>query len=132
MRQLSEDLEQHDYAYLTTTGRVTGEDHRIEIWFTVIEGLLWVNSGGHRRSDWVKNLMADPRLMVEIGHQRWDAEATIRDGLAEHVARERLAERYQGWQRGQALSDWARNSLLIRIEVDDGSRRHHQPHRRDR
>ena len=118
--RLSDDLEQHNYAYLTTTGRTTGRPHRIEIWFTIIDGAAWVNSGGGRRSDWVKNLVAHPRLLLEIGSDAWSASAKLRDDLAKHSARERLAERYQGWATGQSLSNWAAESLLIQIEVGEG------------
>ena len=121
MSSLSEDLEQYDFAYLTTTGRVSGESHCIEIWFAIVEGHIWVNSGGGRYSDWVRNLMVHPYLDVRIGRRRWEARARIRDDLVEHRARQRLAERYQGWEPGRPLSDWAANSLLIQIEVADGS-----------
>ena len=122
MERFSQDLEQHQFCYLTTTGRSSGRPHRIEIWFTIIDGSLWVNSGGGRRSDWVKNLIADPTLDVEIGGAHWSAIATVRQDAVGHPARERLAERYQHWQPGQALSEWATNSLLIEIEAVDGHR----------
>lgn len=114
---LTEEFEDHPYAYLTTRGRRTGRPHRIEIWFTVIDGTVWVCSGGGRRSDWVANLDADPSLTVEIGGHAWTAAATLHDEIGDHPARERLAARYQGWQRGDPLSDWATGSLLVRIEV---------------
>ena len=119
---VADQVEQHEYAYLTTTGRVSGTPHRIRIWFAVMDGCLWVNSGGRHRSDWVKNVMADQRLDVQIGAEHWKATATIRDDAVQHTARERLAERYQGWRPGQPLSQWATQSLLIQIEVTDGSR----------
>jgi len=119
--RLNGDLEQHDFAYLTTSGRVTGEPHRVEIWFAIVDGFLWVNSGGGRRSDWVKNLIRDPRLVIEVGKESWPATASLEDDMASHPARQRLAARYQGWRKGQPLSEWARTSLLIRIEAEFGS-----------
>ncbi|GMQ99053.1 MAG: hypothetical protein BMS9Abin17_1599 [Acidimicrobiia bacterium] len=118
MNRLNGDLEQHDFAYLTTSGRVTGQPHRVEIWFVIVDGFLWVNSGGGRRSDWVKNLIGDPRVVVEVGNDCWSGTGTLRDDLAEHPARKRLAARYQGWSEDQPLSQWATESLLIRFEVD--------------
>jgi hypothetical protein len=47
------------YAYLTTIGRRTGEPHRIEIWFAVHEGRVYLMSGGRDRADWVRNVMAN-------------------------------------------------------------------------
>jgi len=113
---LREDLEQHDFAYLTTSGRVSGKPHRVEIWFAIVDGSLWVNSGGGRASDWVRNLIVNPNLVVEVGDEQWSATATLVDESSAHPARERLAERYQGWSQGNPLSEWASTSLLIRIE----------------
>src|SRR5947209_6898671 len=42
------------YCYLTTTGRVTGRPHRIEIWFGIDQDTLYMLSGGGERSDWLK------------------------------------------------------------------------------
>lgn len=114
---LSDELEAHEYAYVTTSGRVTGRPHRIEIWFVVVDGSVWVNSGGGHRADWVKNITRDPSITLEIGDQSWPARATPRTELSEHPARERLARRYQRWRPGEPLSDWARDSLLVEIVV---------------
>lgn len=35
-----------DYCYLTTTGRHTGTPHRIEIWFSLHDGIVYILSGG--------------------------------------------------------------------------------------
>ena len=115
--QLTEGLEGHEYAYLTTSGRVSGRSHRIEIWCVVIDGSVWVNSGGRDRSDYVKNLIADPAVVLEIGENRWPGVATTHPTLLEHPARERLAQRYQGWQPGRPLTEWATQSLLIEVVV---------------
>ena len=115
MEEYSDGLNNHHYAYLTTVGRVTGRPHRIEIWFVMISRSMWVLSGGGRNSDWVQNLIADPELVVEVGDGRWTAQAVLHDEAASHPARERLAERYQGWQQGTPLTEWALSSLLISI-----------------
>lgn len=116
--QLAETQETHPFAYLTTTGRNSGQPHRIEIWFVVIDGVVWLNSGGLDRSDWVQNLLADSMVNLEIGEHQWSAVATTRPGLAEHPARERLARRFQGWEPGLPLSEWAKQSLLVEVVVD--------------
>lgn len=115
--------EDHVYAYLTTRGRTTGRPHRIEIWYVVIDGSVWVNSGGRDRSDWVRNLRAGAALELEIGPDSWPAVATLHPELGEHPARERLAARYQGWQAGHPLSAWATDSLLIEIVPTDSDDR---------
>ncbi len=54
-----------DFCYLTTTGRVTGMPHRIEIWFALHESTVYLMAGDRDRSDWVRNLMADPEVTLE-------------------------------------------------------------------
>ena len=53
-----------DYCYLTTTGRVTGEPHEIEIWFAADGDTLFMLAGAGDRSDWVRNLRAQPAVTV--------------------------------------------------------------------
>ena len=50
-----------DYCYLTTRGRVTGNDHEIEIWYARDGDTLYLLAGAGDASDWVRNLQADPR-----------------------------------------------------------------------
>ena len=114
-RSLSLELEEHRCCYLTTTGRSSGKPHRIEIWFVILDETLYVISGGQRRSDWVKNLMADPHLTYEVGAERGRGAACFLDNSPDHPARERLAERYQGWKPGEPLTRWAAEGLLVEI-----------------
>ena len=48
------------FCYLTTRGRRTGRPHTIEIWFVAVGATAYLMAGGRDRSDWVRNLMADP------------------------------------------------------------------------
>lgn len=52
--------------YLTTTGRVSGNPHEIEIWFGVLDATLYLISGNGPSADWYRNLLADPRVTVRI------------------------------------------------------------------
>lgn len=52
-------LGEEDYCYLTTTGRVTGSPHTIEIWFGLEGDTLYMLSGGGRSSDWARKLLFD-------------------------------------------------------------------------
>jgi hypothetical protein len=56
-------LAREDFCYLTTTGRVTGRPHTIEIWFALDGATLYMLSGGREHSDWVKNLKRTPDSM---------------------------------------------------------------------
>jgi deazaflavin-dependent oxidoreductase (nitroreductase family) len=114
-----ERLADKDFAYLTTTGRRTGKEHTIEIWFALRDGRIYLLSGGGRRADWVRNLRKTPCVRLRIGTQSANATARVlRAGTKEdELARQLLDGKYQGWREGKRLSSWARNSLPIAIEV---------------
>ena len=75
-----------EYAYLTTTGRVSGTAHEIEIWFATDGSTVWLISGGDERSDWVRNLLRDPRASVRIADVT--LEVTARCAIADPAARQ--------------------------------------------
>lgn len=108
-----------DFCYVTTTGRRTGNPHTIEIWFgTEDEATVYLLSGGGDRSDWVRNLMADPSVHFRIADREWDARARLVEEPGEDaLARRLLASKYQGWREGKRMSGWARDSLVVAIEL---------------
>src|SRR5512142_2412283 len=61
-----QDLSTEEYCYLTTTGRVSGNPHEIEIWFGVQNNSIYLMSGGGTKSDWVKNLLKNANVTVRI------------------------------------------------------------------
>jgi deazaflavin-dependent oxidoreductase (nitroreductase family) len=110
-------LAEESFCYLTTTGRRTGRPHTIEIWFGLAGDRLYLMSGGRDRSDWVRNLRADPSVRVRVGDITVDATArVVTDTQEDGVARRLLAGKYQGWREGEPLSGWARTALPIAIE----------------
>jgi len=115
-----ERLADKDFAYLTTTGRRTGQEHTIEIWFALHDGRIYMLSGGGASADWVLNLRKTPRIRLRIGTQATTATARIiRAGTKEdELARQLLDGKYQGWREGKRLSGWARTSLPVAIELD--------------
>jgi nitroimidazol reductase NimA-like FMN-containing flavoprotein (pyridoxamine 5'-phosphate oxidase superfamily) len=58
-------LRSEAYCYFTTTGRVTGKPHEIEIWFGLEHNTLYLMSGDGQ-SDWVTNLRKTPACTVRI------------------------------------------------------------------
>jgi deazaflavin-dependent oxidoreductase (nitroreductase family) len=107
-------------SYLTTTGRVTGNPHEIEIWFARGDGdRIYMLSGGGRSRDWVLNLIANPAVRVRIDGTTYQGTATpIDEHPEEPLARRLLAAKYQGWSEGQPLSDWARRSFPVAIDLE--------------
>jgi deazaflavin-dependent oxidoreductase (nitroreductase family) len=105
-----------DHCYVTTTGRHSGQPHRIEIWFALADGVAYLLSGGGERSDWVRNLTISPDVVLEIGGERRTTKARIvadpdEDALARRIVAEKYRPRHQG-----DLADWGRTSLPIAID----------------
>jgi len=114
-----ERLANEDFAYLTTAGRHSGRAHTVEIWFALHDGHLYLLSGGGGRADWVRNLRKSPTVRVRIGTQSTSARARVlRAGTQEdHLARQLLDGKYQGWRDGKRLSGWARTALPVALDV---------------
>lgn len=106
------------YAYLTTRGRKTGEPHRIEIWFAGEGDLMYLMSGGRDRSDWVKNVLANPQVSVELGDETRQGMATVvsEDLPYDQRARELLVSKYE---KGENLDEWGRNSLPVVVKFSE-------------
>ena len=110
-------LAAEEYCYLTTTGRVTGKPHEIEIWFGAQQSSIYLMAGDHG-SDWVKNLRKNPNVTVRIAKHHFTGTARlVKDIQEEMMARYMLAEKYQEWENGKTLSEWARTALVVAIDL---------------
>lgn len=106
-----------EYCYLTTTGRVSGRPHEIEIWFGAKGSRIYLMAGNHR-SDWVLNALKNPQVTVRIAKQLFNGTARlVEDAQEEMSARYLLAEKYQEWENGRTLSEWARTALVLGIDL---------------
>ena len=105
------------YCYLTTTGRVSGEPREIEIWFGLDGTSLYMLSGGRDRSDWVKNLMREPRVSVRIADRTFQGDArVVTDSEEDQRARALVFEKYAPGYSGD-LEDWRERSLPIAVDL---------------
>ena len=106
-----------DFCYLTTTGRVTGRPHTIEIWFALEGYTLYMLSGGGADADWVKNLMRRPEVTVRIRDAVYAGQARVVEGGDEDaLARRIVVGKYQPGY-GEDLSDWGRESLVVAFDL---------------
>jgi deazaflavin-dependent oxidoreductase (nitroreductase family) len=106
-----------EFAYLTTAGRRTGQPHTIEIWFAVDRGVVYMMAGGRERSDWVRNLIAQPAVRLQIGDDDWDAQARVVDAETEEDTRVRPLLREKYASSSDDLVSWARTALPVALEV---------------
>ncbi|HLF73855.1 MAG TPA: nitroreductase family deazaflavin-dependent oxidoreductase [Anaerolineales bacterium] len=111
-------LKREEYCYLTTTGRVSGRPHEIEIWFGCQGASLYMLSGAGARSDWVKNLLRHSPVTVRIAKHTFTGTArVVSDEKEDMMARYLVAGKYQEWEEGKTLSEWARTALPVAIDL---------------
>ena len=112
------DATDDDFCYLTTRGRVSGTPHEIEIWFARDGSTLYLMSGGTDRSDWVRNLRADPAVTVRVRDVTFTAVARIleprtdEDASARRLVTDKYQPRYDG-----SLEAWRERSLPVALDV---------------
>lgn len=118
---MPDDLAALDFCYLTTTGRVTGSPHRIEIWFVLVDQIVYLMAGDRDRSDWVRNLMITPDVELELGGRKRVTRArVVEDGTDEDaLARRTMLEKY-GDRDGGDLSTWGRTALVVAVDWPGG------------
>ena len=114
-----EGLASEQFCYLTTTGRVTGSAHTIEIWFAAAVGgdKLYMLSGGRDRSDWVKNIGHKSQVRVRIGGETFLGHArVIEDAAEDREARRLVVKKYYGRDSVQS-SGWEAESLAVAVDL---------------
>jgi deazaflavin-dependent oxidoreductase (nitroreductase family) len=115
-------IDDEAFCYLTTTGRRTGRPHTIEIWYAAAPSgtTLYLLAGGGQRADWVRNLAADPEVVVRIGRRGRERPATGRvveaDTAEDAEARRLMLEKYQA-PGARDLAGWGRSALAVAIDL---------------
>ena len=106
-----------DFCYLTTTGRVSGKAHTIEIWFALSENTLYLLSGGREKSDWVKNSLHMPNVQVKIHETQFAGKARLVTTSEEDaLVRQLVFEKYVP-RSSDDLTEWSRTSLPLAIDL---------------
>jgi hypothetical protein len=107
---------------ITTIGRRSGQPRRIEIWYFVIAGRVYL-TGTPGRRDWYANLLVRARLIFHVKeHASIDLPAHAVP-ITDPIERRRImAEvlRQNGWFASQqySLEDWVADSPLVAVEFD--------------
>jgi deazaflavin-dependent oxidoreductase (nitroreductase family) len=110
------DLASSPFGYLTTTGRMTGRSHRIEIWFALHDGVVYLLAGDRDDADWVRNLQVTPDVVFEVGGIKRLTRARVvePDTDEDALARRLLLEKYGSG--GEDLEGWSRLALPVAID----------------
>jgi deazaflavin-dependent oxidoreductase (nitroreductase family) len=112
-----ENLAGEDFCYLTTRGRVSGRPHTIEIWFALNGHTLYMLSGGMDGSDWVKNALRLPDVMVRIKDRVIAGKArVVKDAGEDALARRLVLEKYEKSSEDD-LTEWSRSALAVAADL---------------
>jgi deazaflavin-dependent oxidoreductase (nitroreductase family) len=103
-----------DYCYITTTGRRTGRAHTIEIWFALHADTIYQLTS--ESADWVRNIVANPRVGVRIGRHRFSGTGRVSLSSGEsRRARDLVYDKYREWETG--LDEWAETAFPVAIDL---------------
>ncbi len=96
-------VDKEPYLYLTTIGRRSGLPREIEIWFTRRDGRYYVISEHSHTSQWVQNLLVNPRVRWRVGEGNCAGRARVIDPATEpelNDAIQALSRKKYGWGDG--------------------------------
>jgi deazaflavin-dependent oxidoreductase (nitroreductase family) len=100
--------------WLTTRGRASGRNREVELWWSTDGTTVYLISGGGDRSDWVRNLLAEPRATLRFAEGSVDVTARLPllDPAERAVAATVLAEKYR-----RDAAAWEQRAYLIALDV---------------
>ncbi|MCX4990063.1 MULTISPECIES: nitroreductase/quinone reductase family protein [unclassified Streptomyces] len=109
---------------LTTVGARTGTPHTTPVGYYPDGGervLVIASAGGApRHPDWFRNLVAHPRVTVEDGVFRYEAEAVVLERAERDRVFARAVEADPGWAEYQAKTDRVIPVVALRALPKDG------------
>lgn len=107
---------------ITTTGRKTGDAHRIEIGFRYMDGRLFITGRPGRPRSWYANLRADSGFIFHLKESvQRDLPATatpITDGTRRREVFSRMWETVERL-REMDMEEWVSGSPLVEVELND-------------
>lgn len=105
-----------EFCHLTTTGRVTGRPHTVELWFASSGSTVYFLSDGGG-ADWVRNLRRTPEAVVAIdGVSHAGTGRLVFEPEEEAHARRTLPAKYQGGYPGD-LTEWGETATLVAVDL---------------
>jgi deazaflavin-dependent oxidoreductase (nitroreductase family) len=110
-------LERDSLIDITTIGRKSGKEHRIEIAFHSIDGGIYI-SGMPGMRDWYANVVANPEFTFHLKQSMHaDIPATAAPITDEARRRELIPNIVVKWGRQGQLEDFVQRSPLIEVKL---------------
>jgi hypothetical protein len=116
--EVAEALRSDRVVDITTTGRRSGEQSRIEIWFHNVDGRIFL-TGLPGRRDWYANLLAHPGFTFHLKEStRADLDASAR-AVTDPEEKREVLERITGrLGRSGDVEQWIEHSPLVEVDLD--------------
>lgn len=111
-------LETEKVIDITTIGRKTGKERRIEIWFHNVDGKFYITGMPSRKRDWYQNMVAHPQFTFHLKESVMaDLKATAHPITDEDQRREWFTPFVADSDRD--LEAWVRESPLIEVTFSE-------------
>jgi deazaflavin-dependent oxidoreductase (nitroreductase family) len=109
---------------ITTIGRRSGQPRRIEIWYFVVDGRIYL-TGTPGSRDWYANLLADPHLTMHVKEGARADLPAVAAPVTEPAERRRVIEAVMtsnSWFREQQydVGAWVAGSPLVELTLLPG------------
>jgi deazaflavin-dependent oxidoreductase (nitroreductase family) len=113
-----ENVASQKLVHLTTTGRMSGKPHTVEIWFALRNEKVYLSHEG-KETDWMKNIKKHSQVSFEIGGKNFNGNAHyLEDGTEEAwTGKVALYEKYYGRATKEVIEDWFSLSRLLVVET---------------
>ena len=103
---------------ITTKGRKSGKERRIEIWFFNIEGRIYITGSPGTRG-WYANVVADPEMTFHLKHTvQADIPARCRPITDSRECKELFLAVFETLNWDRDLDEWMANSPLVEVDLD--------------
>jgi deazaflavin-dependent oxidoreductase (nitroreductase family) len=104
--------------HVTTVGRTTNKPHKVELWFAVNRGRIYLSHEGEE-TDWMRNIRIHGDVYFEIGGRNFTGKARILENGSEEACEGKVAlyEKYYGKASKETVEDWFSLSKLLLIEL---------------
>jgi deazaflavin-dependent oxidoreductase (nitroreductase family) len=104
---------------ITTYGRKSGQARRLEIWYFVVDGHVYI-SGTPGTRDWYANLQANPAMILHV-KEGATADLPARAALILDPAERRrimmVITQANSYFHDGDIEDWVTGSPLIRVDL---------------
>ncbi|MDP6454026.1 MAG: nitroreductase/quinone reductase family protein [SAR202 cluster bacterium] len=116
--RVQQGLEQDRTIDITTKGRKSGQDRRVEIWFHNLDGKYYI-TGTPGTRDWYANMAADPEMTFHLKKTvQADIPARARPITDDDERKQVFLGVFEKLEGDRDLDDWMANSPLVEVELD--------------